>query len=113
MIDEASLEKALTKMEREVLALKTAARRGLGATKFYSKEVSWGSGKAHSFRVYIADGEPMPAFIQAYVNVPTPFYDLAVRLTLQSYGASVSVTCLTSGTITLKVISSSFIERIE
>lgn len=114
-MDEASLEKSLLKMEREVLALKTVCQRGLGSTMFYSKEISYNysSPSFHSFRVYIADGEPMPAIIEAFISVQTPMEGAYSRVFPQSYGASISVYAPTAGQATIKIVSSSFIERVE
>lgn len=114
MIDDASLEKALVKMEREVLALKTVCQRGLGSTLFYAKEISYNfTSNSHIFKVYIAAGEPMPAIIESFISSPTPMEGTYSRVFPQSYGASVTVYTKTTGQATIKVVSSSFIERIE
>ena len=63
MMDEASLEKALTKMEREVLALKTNHQIGLGTIKFYEKTLAVEAKTSISLTVKIANGEPLPPFL--------------------------------------------------
>ena len=115
-MDEASLEKSLLKMEREVLALKTVCQRGLGSTLFYANEITYNFTRDyHSFKVYIANGEPMPAIIETFITSPTPIEGASILFTPQSYGASVmvSIGMGLTGNVKIKFVSSSFIERVE
>lgn len=113
-MDEASLEKSLLKMEREVLALKTVCQRGLGSTLFYAKEFDYNfTSTGHTFKVYIADGEPMPAIIESFVGAQTPIEGSYSTVNPQSYGANVFIHVNNTGQARIKIISSSFIERVD
>jgi hypothetical protein len=94
--------------------LKTVCQRGLGSTLFYSKEVQYDfRSQSKLFRVYIAEGEPMPAIIEAFVEAQTPMEGTFSRVIPQDYGANVLVFVRTTGQARIKIVSSSFVERVE
>lgn len=71
-MDRHTLEKKIMRMERELLALKTACERGLGAISFYRTTKSvYVAGREPAYikiTVKVADGETMPTFMQLSSN---------------------------------------------
>lgn len=61
-MNEASIEKAITKMEREVLALKTSHNIGAGTIRFYESSITIGE-PVSELSIKIADSEPFPPFL--------------------------------------------------
>lgn len=69
---EDQLIKRVKKMEREVLALKTAHKRGLGLIDFYRKTASWVVIDQTPARITAVakSGAPVPFFCQLSSNIP-------------------------------------------
>ena len=76
----------LVSMEKEVLALKTAHQRPLGALNFFKQALNFnlniaaGSyGVAFLVTVNIATPTAKPPIVQASYNVPNGFYDVSIE----------------------------------
>lgn len=67
-MDRGTLDKRILRMERELLALKTAHERGLGTYRFYQYELQFTNVDFAIWEVSILDGEPTSPFVQG-----TPF----------------------------------------
>jgi hypothetical protein len=107
-MDEASLEKAITKMERELRSLKTSHRIGAGTIRFYDKTGTIHGGSGSRIRIKIADDEPLPTFLTVILptgQVVTPSVNETTRIATVYYGTSVS------GTVV--AVSSSLMEYME
>ena len=107
-------EQELIAMEQEVRDLKTIHMRGLGTTRFYSKQVEFEKATSQTFEAHIAADEPTPAIMQGLINLPTPILNPVVRYFPQSYGASFLVMTLStaSGQGKFAVISSSVLSQV-
>lgn len=66
-MDSGTLDKTLRRMEREVLALKTAHQRGLGSYRFYQYEIIFENEEYATWRATVLDGEPTNPFVQATI----------------------------------------------
>ena len=67
-MDRHTLQKKIMRMERELLALKTAHERGLGTYRFYQYELQFTNLDYAIWEASILDGEPTSPFVQG-----TPF----------------------------------------
>lgn len=106
-MDEASLEKAVTKMERELLALKTSHKIGVGTIRFYESVMELHEATSIDVEIKIADGEPLPPFLLVILpigEVLAPTVDEETGIATFYYGSSVAQ----SGN--LVAVSSSLIE---
>lgn len=109
-MDEASLGKAITKMERELLALKTSHQIGVGTIRFYESSIKIESTTYMQIRIKIADSEPVPPFLLVIAPngvVLSPNVDIDTRIAMARYGSSIAI----SGTAI--AVSSSLIEYME
>ena len=109
-MDEASLEKAITKMERELLALKTSHQIGVGTIRFYESSIEIESTTNMRVRIKIANSEPVPPFLLVAAPngvVLSPNVNEDTRIATVSYGSSIAM----SGTVL--AVSSSLIEYME
>lgn len=109
-MDSESLEKAITKMERELLALKTSHNIGAGTIRFYESSISIESTTTVDVSIKIVDSEPVPPFLLVIMPngvVLSPQVDVDTRIARAYYGSSVSI----SGDVV--AISSSLIEYME
>lgn len=81
-MDRHTLEKKIMRMERELLALKTAHERGLGTTRFYTGEVAiqeYPVGSVLVVDIIIDDGESLyPLLIVSFVDYvqASPAYNM-------------------------------------
>lgn len=109
-MDEASLGKAITKMERELLALKTSHQIGVGTIRFYESSIEIESTTNMRVRIKIADSEPIPPFLLVVAprgDVLYPIMDEDTRIATVNLGSSIAF----SGMVL--AVSSSLIEYME
>ena len=64
-MDRHTLENKIMRMERELLALKTACERGLGAYKFYTKIINFSNVDYRRWTASVLVGEPDSPLVQA------------------------------------------------
>lgn len=83
-------ERLFKEIERELVDLKTTAKRGLGSIRFYQKSENVSKQSTTSIRITttirIASGEPLPAFLTIFT--PLGFRNITTQAGQLTYSTS-------------------------
>ena len=102
-------EQELLLMKQELRDLKTYCRKGLGTTRFYSKEITITAtaGTYYDFTATTAPGEPSPAFTTIFFTT-NPYVRYATGTTATADSRTFSFVAVSQPTqLTVRAVSTS------